>query len=273
MFHPSETGEPMFRRILLTVVILFSLTLMMACGPAETETTQAPATATEPAAAEPAPTEEPVAEPTAEPAEEPAAEPTAEPTAEAAEEAPAAESDAASGEQATYTVDTTASSVGWYGFRPAGGSESGTVNIAEGQLSFVGAELVEGMVVIDMQSIATDSQSGGMADQLLGHLSSDDFFGVETYPTATLVLKSAEMTEVENQYRVTADLTIKATTKEIEFITDVVADDQTITANAEMIVNRADFDIRYGSGTFFSNLGNDLISDDMELTIVLVATR
>jgi polyisoprenoid-binding protein YceI len=87
------------------------------------------------------------------------------------------------------------------------------------------------------------------------------------------LLKSATPTEIENQYLVTADLTIKATTQEIEFITDVVADDETLTANAELVINRADFDVRYGSGAFFSNLGNDLISDEMELTVVLVATR
>lgn len=251
----------MFRKILLTIVTLFSLTIMMACAATGPETTQAPAV---PTAAEPAPTE--VA----------AVEPTAEPTAEAVEEVDETsetESAVASEEEVTYTVDTAASSVVWRGHQPLGVAETGTVTIAEGQLSFIGAELVEGTVVIDMQSIATTSQSGGMARQLVGHLSSDDFFGVETYPTATLVLKSAEMTEVENQYRVVADLTIKATTKEIEFIADVVADEQVITATAEIMVNRADFDVRYGSGSFFSNLGNDLISDDMEFTVVLVAVR
>jgi hypothetical protein len=46
-----------------------------------------------------------------------------------------------------------------------------------------------------------------------------------------------------------------------------------LTATSELIVNRADFDVRYGSGTFFSNLGNDLISDDMEMTVTLVANQ
>jgi polyisoprenoid-binding protein YceI len=259
----------MLRNILLTVLTLFSLVILVACGATGPETTQAPAA--EPAATEVA-AAEPAAEPTAQPAEEPTAEPTEEPAEEPAE-ASEEDSTAMSDDEATYTVDTAASNVLWYGSKPIGASESGTVDIAEGQLNFLGGELVDGVMVIDMQTIATTSQTGGMAQQLLDHLSSDDFFGVATYPTATLLLKSAEPTEVENQYLVTADLTIKEITKEIEFITDVVVDGEMITANADIVVDRADFDVRYGSGSFFSNLGNDLISDEMEITVVLVATR
>jgi polyisoprenoid-binding protein YceI len=252
----------MLRNILLAALTLLSLVFLAACGATGPEATQAPAA--EPAATLVVAAE---AEPTAEPAEEPTAEPAEEP-AEASEEETAARSG-----EATYTVDTAASSILWYGSKPIGASESGTVDIAEGQLNFIGSELVDGVMVIDMQTIATTSQTGGMAQQLLDHLSSDDFFGVATYPTATLLLKSAEPTEVENQYLVTADLTIKEIIKEIEFITDVVVDGEMITANADIVVDRADFDVRYGSGSFFSNLGNDLISDEMEITVVLVATR
>jgi hypothetical protein len=40
---------------------------------------------------------------------------------------------------------------------------------------------------------------------------------------------------------------------------------------AEIVVDRAVFDVRYGSGSFFDNLGDDLISDEMEITVNLVA--
>jgi polyisoprenoid-binding protein YceI len=180
---------------------------------------------------------------------------------------------AAAGETAAYAVDVAASSVTWYGSKPIGLSESGTVNLAEGQLNFAGEQLVDGTIVIDMASIATTSQSGGMADQLVGHLSSDDFFGVATYPTAQLVLKSAEPTGTANQYLVKADLTIKETTKAIEFVTDVAVAGGTLNGTAEIIVNRADFDVRYNSGSFFSDLGDDLISDEMTITVVLVAQQ
>ena len=37
-----------------------------------------------------------------------------------------------------------------------------------------------------------------------------------------------------------------------------------------MTFNRADFDVRYGSGTFFDNLGDDMISDEVVLQMALV---
>ena len=221
---------------LLAVLMLFAILLLAACGapgapaadtseaapaaeePAQEPTEEPAEEAAEEAAEEPAeePTEEPGEEPTEEPAEEPAEEATEEATEEPAEEATAEPAEEASSEAAegavTYVVDTEASTLEWYGERPAGGSESGTVQISGGSLTFEGDQLVEGGFTVDMTTISPTSQSGDMLDRLTGHLLSDDFFGAETYPESTLVLKSAEPTGEENQYRVTGDLTIKETT-------------------------------------------------------------
>ncbi len=243
-----------YRKLTLIVLTLFTLALFAACAGTTPEASQevaAPvveADATEAPAEEAAPTE-----------------------AVATEEASGEASTAGDGETATYTVDTTASSIEWFGSKPIGATERGTVAIDEGQLIFTGSELVEGSFVIDMASIDTTTQSGNMKGMLEGHLKSDEFFGVELYPTATLVIKSVEPGAVENQYTVVADLTIKETTEEIEFVTDVVVGDDTLEATAEILVDRSIYDIRYGSGAFFTNLGDDLISDEMELTVKLVA--
>ena len=133
-------------------------------------------------------------------------------------------------------------------------------------------ELLEGSFTIDMTTITPTSQSGNMLEMLTGHLLSDEFFGVESYPTATLVLKSAEPTAVEGQYAVVGDLTIKETTDEIEFLTDVVVGEGTLEATADIVVDRSIYDVQYGSGSFFSDLGDDLISDEMEMTVTLVAS-
>jgi len=238
---------------LIVPVLLIASLLLAACG-----------------GAEPAASEAPVAEATATPVEVAATEATTDTTAT---ETTMVETADTEGEATSYVVDVTASSVTWYGSKPIGASETGTVNITEGQMNFAGEQLVDGTIVIDMSSIATTSQSGGMADQLVGHLSSDDFFGVATYPTAQLVLKSVEAMATANQYLVKADLTIKETTKEIEFVTDVAVADDTLNGTAEIIVNRADFDVRYNSAAFFSGLGDDLISDEMTITVTLVAQK
>ncbi len=241
----------MFRKSILIISALFTLMIFAAC------TAAAPQAAPE---AEASPTEAPAEEaaPTDEPAEESSEESTEETSAEG-------------GDAVTYAVDTEASTIEWYGERPAGGSESGVVQIADGQLTFDGSELVDGSMVIDMTSIEPTSKTGEMLNKLTGHLMSDDFFGVETYPTANLVIKSATPTDVENRYTVVADLTIKETTDEIEFVTDVAVGDGTLSATADIVVDRSIYDVQYGSGSFFDNLGDDLISDEMQMTVSLVA--
>lgn len=280
----------MLRKLMMMSVMLLVVVGLAACG-GSTESSSSEEVVTEEAAPEAEATEAPAeeaveeeaaeeAEPEAEATEAPAEE--AEEEAAAEEEAPEAEATEApaeepaaeaSGETATYVVDAEASSVGWFGSKPVGPTETGTVAISEGQLNIAGDQLVDGTIVIDMTSIETDSQSGNMANMLVDHLSSDEFFGVETHPTSTLVIKSAEPTDTEGQYVVTADLTIKEITNEIEFVSDVNVDGSTITATADIVFDRSEFDVQYGSGSFFDNLGDDLISDEIEMTVSLVASN
>lgn len=199
-------------------------------------------------------------------------------SAPAADEATPAPADEASAEtsdsadEATYVVDTAASTITWRGEKPLQYGHTGTVNIAEGQMTFAGNQLTGSSFTIDMTSIENEDLSGSDKADLEGHLKSDDFFGVETYPTATLVIKSAEPTETDGQYNVVADLTMKDITNEITFVTDVTVGDGTLSAAAEITVDRAQFDVRFGSGSFFDNLGDKLISDEIQLTISLLAS-
>lgn len=209
----------------------------------------------------------------------PAPEATVETAAEAAPtEAPAEEmSEAsseemeASGDEVTYTVDAAASSIGWTGSKPLQYSHTGTVDIAEGSMTFAGTQLVGSSFTIDMTTIANSDLSGSDKADLEGHLKSEDFFGVEAHPTASLVIKSAEATDVENQYTAVADLTIKGITNEITFVTDVEVGEGTLTATSAFVFDRSQFDVRFGSGSFFDDLGDQLISDEVEMLVTLVA--
>jgi len=236
----------MFRTSILSLLTLLALLITTACGRTATPASVAPTAAVAPTEAE---------------------------NSAAADTTTAVTTTSTISEgEALYTVDTAASTIAWYGSKPIGLSESGNVAIREGHLRFNGTELIDGTFVVDMATIETTTQSGDMKDMLEGHLKSDEFFGVESYPTATLVIKSVTPTAVANQYTVVGDLTIKETTAEIEFVTDVtVVDAQQLQATAEVVIDRAVYDVRYGSGSFFSNLGDDLISDEMVLTISLIA--
>lgn len=160
------------------------------------------------------------------------------------------------------TVDISKSTVTWKGYKVTGQHE-GTINLKSGVLMFDGKTLTGGKFVMDMASINTTDLEGDYKGKLDGHLKSPDFFGVEKHPTAKFeITKAVKKGDV---YTVTGDLTIKAITNPVTF-------DMTIngnTASASLKIDRAKYDVKYGSGSFFDNLGDKTIYDEFDLNVNL----
>ena len=172
----------------------------------------------------------------------------------------------------TYKANVEESSVVWTATKVVSGGHSGTVNISEGSLEIDGSKLTGGSFVIDMTSINNTDQEGEWKGKLEGHLKSDDFFAVETYKTATLTITEVKST-AKDKYSVTGDLTIKGKTESITFSADVNVKGGKATATAKITVDRSKFDVRYGSNSFFDNLGDKAISDEFTLDVSLVASK
>ena len=168
--------------------------------------------------------------------------------------------------EVVYAVSGADSTVSWTGAKAVGNSHSGTVDLTEGTLVLAGDALVSGSFVLDMTTI---SSSPG---RLVDHLKSDDFFGVATFPTASLAIVSVDALGGD-QYGVTADLTIKGATHPIEFTATATVDGGTLTATADIVFDRSLYDVQYGSGAFFSGLGDDLINDEVEMSVEIVASN
>ncbi|MBA9075493.1 MULTISPECIES: YceI family protein [Rufibacter] len=176
------------------------------------------------------------------------------------------------GKGADYKVVANQSKVAWVGTKVTG-EHSGTISIADGKLVSDGKNILGGTFTIDMGSIAcTDISDAKMNQNLVGHLKSEDFFGTAKYPTSTLVIKNAKATG-KGQYLVSGDLTIKGITKPIQFPATIQHAGNQIKANAKVTVDRTKYDIKYGSGSFFDNLGDKAISNDFVLDINLVAKK
>lgn len=167
----------------------------------------------------------------------------------------------------TSKVKISESKVLWKGYKVTG-QHSGTVNIKDGDLQFTDGALSGGSFTIDMTSLKVTDLSGGMAAKLEGHLKSPDFFGVEKHPTASLKITKAVSRGTPGSYKIVADLTIKETTKKIKFQTQLSDDNKT--ATAKITIDRSDFNVRYGSGSFFDGLGDKTIYDEFDLDVKLV---
>jgi len=165
----------------------------------------------------------------------------------------------------TKKIDASKSKIEWVG-KKVTGQHTGTVNIKEGALVFKGAKLTGGTVTVDMNSIAnTDLKIEQGKDKLEGHLKTDDFFGTATFPTSRLVFKTIA-DKGNGVYTVTADLTLKAKTNPVTFDLTVKGN----TATTALKIDRTKFDIKYGSGSFFDNLGDKTINNDFDITVSLV---
>jgi polyisoprenoid-binding protein YceI len=160
-------------------------------------------------------------------------------------------------------VKTSESTVTWKGYKVTG-SHYGTINLSEGALMFEGDKLTGGEFVVDMTSLISTDLEGESKGKLEGHLKSDDFFGIENNPTSKLVFINVKATG-KNSYQVTGDLTIKGKTNPITFDVSVYGNK----ATATMKVDRSKYDVKYGSGSFFDNLGDKTIYDEFDLVVDL----
>lgn len=156
-------------------------------------------------------------------------------------------------------INVETSKVVWKGYKVTG-SHEGTITIKSGHLNFNEDRLTGGAFVIDMLSITNTDLEGEYKGKLEGHLKSDDFFGVEKYPTASLIFTNVKPTG-KNAYLVTGDLTIKGKTETVTFNLSVYGSK----ANASLKIDRSKFDVKYGSTSFFDGLKDKAIYDEFDL--------
>lgn len=162
-------------------------------------------------------------------------------------------------------INLAKSVVTWSG-KKIGGSHYGGIQIKSGYFEFKDGAIVGGNVVMDMNSITnTDLTDEGYNQKLIGHLKSDDFFGVERFPTATF--KASKATQFKNgKAALTGVLTIKGKSENIS----VEVTQKGNTYEAQLKIDRSKFDVRYGSNSFFDNLGDKAIDDLFVLDVQLV---
>lgn len=170
----------------------------------------------------------------------------------------------------TLKVDTQNSKLVWKG-KKFTGEHWGNINISNGSLIVDGTKLKGGAFDIDLKSITvTDITDKDGNAKLVGHLKGEDFFAADKFPKSTFVITSATPKDKEN-YEIAGKLTIRGVSREIKFPAVVTIDSKKATAKAKITINRTDFGIKYGSKSFFENLGDKFIYDDFELDVTLTS--
>ena len=162
-------------------------------------------------------------------------------------------------------VDTTASVLTWIGTKPTG-SHNGTVAIKSGGLLVEEGTLKGGEFVIDMNTITNVDMAGSDgAGKIEGHLKAPDFFDIAVYPTSKFVITKVE--DVEGKLAVTGNLQIKDVTKSITIPAMISTEGGVTTFKSDVFnVDRADFNVKYGSKRWIEGLKDKFINDLMEMS-------
>lgn len=191
----------------------------------------------------------------------------------------AQEAATASETASTYEINSEESTIEWRGTKPTG-EHKGTIDIQSGTISASQEEIESGTVTIDMNSLTVTDEGIEEKDKtsLENHLKGTvegketDFFNVNKFPTATFEITG--ITEVNGQKMMQGNLTLKEDTKNIEFPVSTSVDDNEVTIKSETFtIDRTDWKVNYGSKSVFDNLGDNFISDEIELKIDVKATK
>ena len=150
------------------------------------------------------------------------------------------------------------------------GGHNGYVSASKGELMMDKGRLIGGTVEIDMNTIADELHRS--KNNLIDHLKSPDFFDVEKFPVSTFAITRVTSTDGE-RVNVTGNLTIKGNTHEVAFPAKVDVKGRTVTATGKVTIDRTQWDVRYRSGTFFDNLADRAISDEIEFDMKIVARK
>ncbi|MDA9148181.1 YceI family protein [Schleiferiaceae bacterium] len=182
-------------------------------------------------------------------------------------------------EATEYTV-AEGSYLKWRGFKTYVASEHiGTIGVQSGTFAMAGDQLVGGKITIDMNSIANvDIEDEGKRGYLEGHLKSQDFFFVESFPTAVFeVVEVREEAADATPYVVVGNLTIRGITNSIEFPANVFVEEGSVRLEAPAFsIDRTKWDVKFhdsDDATIAETLKEDLIDHSIELTISVLATN
>lgn len=177
-----------------------------------------------------------------------------------------------------FRADTRASQVNWLGKKITGSSHYGQILLKSGNLQLQGGTIKSGKFVIDMKSMSCEDETDPRKNEkLIAHLSNEDFFAVEQHPEAVLeiykLVPIAKAKDDEVNHFVFARLSIRGKTNDIKFPARIDLNKDLINASADFEIDRTKWDIRYGSGSFFENLGDRAINNEISFKVKIVARK
>ncbi|MAV64607.1 MAG: YceI family protein [Pelagibacteraceae bacterium TMED124] len=172
-----------------------------------------------------------------------------------------------------YILNTDQSKVLWVGSKVTG-EHYGEISIKEGFIDIRNDSILGGNIIIDMNTIKVlDIENYEWNKKLENHLKDDDFFSVEKYPFASFEINKTYQFIMVDNIAIEGIMTIKDIKNEIIIPASIHIDNNYAKSIGVATIDRTDFDIIYGSGSFFENLSDRMIYDDFTIKFSITAEK
>ena len=163
-----------------------------------------------------------------------------------------------------FSINAEKSNIKWTGTELTTKTHFGSLKFLDGNV-LISNDQVMGEITVDMESLRNEDLSGEWKAKLEGHLRSDDFFSIDKHKTSSIKIISSNKLS-DNKYSIEGILTIKEISHPINFELNI--DGRRLFTNLSF--DRSKYDVRFRSGSFFENLGDKLILDEIELEVLLI---
>jgi K(+)-stimulated pyrophosphate-energized sodium pump len=139
----------------------------------------------------------------------------------------------------------------------------------DGEFGIENNRVTYGKVGFDMNAMTVDDITDKeMNMKLLTHLKSEDFFDVAKFQSAIVYISESSANGMEYNFKGT--LKVKEIEKPVNGVYTIAFDGNNYVMSGSLVFNRADFDVRFGSGRFFDDLGDKMIYDDVSVRFKII---
>jgi len=174
-----------------------------------------------------------------------------------------------------YKLTKGAPNLSWFATKINGSSHSGIIPTTKGGFKIENGIITSGSMSLDMNGFEVTDIDGDSKANFDEHLKSEDFLDIKSYPTANIVFNnSTTSTDGTKQLHCTLDMH----GVEVDYIIPFTLAKENIEnggyvykITSKFYMDRTKHDIKYGSGSFFDNLGDRAINDDVLISFVLLA--
>lgn len=170
---------------------------------------------------------------------------------------------------ADFAVDSRMSEVDWKATELGIGGHRGKIKLRDGVLKVKNNELIGGIVTIDMSTITTTDLEGEWKTKLENHLKNEDFFAVETYPTASFEIASVSPVDTISgaSHLVAGNLQIKDITKSITFPANIrIVNNSVLATSQPFVIDRTEWGVSHRSG-LMGTVQDKIIDDEVKITL------